>query len=289
MTVHEGQELTETALLSFLHDGYLVLQPPELDAAFHAEAFEAAAALYRTARSERGPVHLTLLGDHLLAHVPSLYNMLNAPSVRAALTGILGPDYALHPHHFVHAAGAADQGFHQDGNLPWNTRGHFRSPRPVAAILFYYPQAVSDDMGPTEILPGTQYWRGAFESEDSWHADDALDRGFEAEVARHPDLAYRDVRLDQSLAVLGRGAVTRKRLSVPAGSVVILHYDLVHRGTRQGPGTPAARYMYKFSFLRTREPGPSLRWPSLQWPSQRHRIAGAERTHSRRRRRQRHR
>ncbi|MFM7120416.1 MAG: HEAT repeat domain-containing protein, partial [Gammaproteobacteria bacterium] len=56
--------------------------------------------------------------------------------------------------------------------------------------------------------------------------------------------------------------------SVPAGSVVILHYDLVHRGTRQGPGTPAARYMYKFSFLRTREPGPSQ--------PQRHRIHPAE-------------
>ena len=128
--------LDDAAMGAFLRDGLHLLQPPELDAGFHAQCFAAADGLYATAKREGGnTAHLRLLGDNLRAQVPVLNRLLAAPSVRGALTSLLGEGCVLHPHQFVHAAGRVDQGFHQDGNLPWNTRGHFRSLRPIAARL----------------------------------------------------------------------------------------------------------------------------------------------------------
>ena len=262
--------LTDTQMAVFLRDGFLLLQPSDLALSLHDQLFNEAAALYDEARRVGGnTTHLHILGDNLLARVPTLESVLASPTVQGALTSILGSRPLLHPHHFVHSAGRADQGFHQDGNLPWNTRGHFRSPRPIAAMLFYYPQTVADEMGPTEVLPGTQYWSGNFEDGECWHADDSLDRAFNDEVSRADDLAFRDVRLAESMRVLPYRNIARQRLTVPAGSVVIAHYDLVHRGTRQAPGWDGRRFMYKFYYLRAEE----LRAPS--WNIQRRQLPPA--------------
>ncbi len=260
--------LTDAQMAAFLRDGYLLLRPADLAAKLHEQLFNEAAALYDEARRVGGATtHLHILGDNLLARIPALDAMLASPTVQGALTSVLGARPLLHPHHFVHSSGRADQGFHQDGNLPWNTRGHFRSPRPIAAMLFYYPQAVTDEMGPTEVLPGTQYWNGSFEDGEGWHADDSLDRAFNDEVSRAGDLEFRDARLADSLRVLPYHNVVRQRLTVPAGSVVIAHYDVVHRGTRQAPGWDGRRFMYKFYYLRTEEPrAPSWNSQSTQLP-----------------------
>ena len=253
--MHEQDLLDDAQMSAFLADGYVVLRPADVPERIHATLFAQAAQLYDEVRRVGGSTtHLQSLGDNVLARIPELYEVLNARAVTGALTSILGPGYVLHPHHFVHSAGRADQGFHQDGNLPWNTRGYFRSHRPISAILFYYPQAVTDAMGPTEVLPGTQYWSGNFEGIADWQHDDHLDRDFNADASRADDLAYRDARLEASLRVLPFERVERRRLTVPAGSVVITHYDLVHRGTRQEPGNAERRFMYKFFFVRTQEP-----------------------------------
>lgn len=253
--------LDDSQMSAFLTDGYLTLFPSELPQQLHSKLFAGAAQLYDEARLVGGSTtHLQYLGDNVLARIPELNEVLNAPTVTGALTSVLGGGYVLHPHHFVHSAGRADQGFHQDGNLPWNTRGYFRSHRPISAMLFYYPQTVTDDMGPTEVLPGTQYWSGNFEDGADWQHDDHLDRDFNASASRVDDLVYRDQRLEASLRVLPFAPVERRRLTVPAGSVVIANYDLVHRGTRQAAGTTQRRFMYKFYFLRMHEPrSPSWR------------------------------
>ena len=257
----EQQLLDDRQMSAFLTEGYVLLHPTELPQQLHEKLFAAAAQLYDEARLVGGSTtHLQYLGDNVLARIPELNEVLDAPTVTGALASILGDGYVLHPHHFVHSAGRADQGFHQDGNLPWNTRGYFRSHRPISAMLFYYPQTVTDDMGPTEVLPGTQYWSGDFEGDTDWQHDDHLDRDFNATAARAEDLAYREERLQASLRVLPFEHVERRRLTVPAGSVVIANYDLVHRGTRQGVGSTERRFMYKFYFLRTHEP----RSPSWQ-------------------------
>ena len=214
--------LDDDQMSQFLADGYVVLRPRELAPDFHREMFRTASALYDEGRRAGGEtVHLQYFGG-----------------------------YVLHPHHYVHASSHRDQGFHQDGNLPWNERGHYRSHRPNWAMLFYYPQDVTPENGPTEVLPGSQYWTRDFERAERWHPGDAIDRSFNEEVATHPDLDYRDRRLAESLRGLGIDGLVPRRLPLPAGSVLLAHYDLVHRGVRQHPDFHGRRYMYKFYFLR---------------------------------------
>ena len=247
--------LDDDQMSRFLADGYLVLRPRELDAGFHGEMFRAASDLYDEGRRAGGDtVHLQYFGDNVVARLPRVLDMLECPTVAGALTSILGEGYVLHPHHYVHASSHRDQGFHQDGNLPWNERGHYRSHRPNWAMLFYYPQEVTLENGPTEVLPGSQYWTRDFERGERWHPGDAIDRSFNEEVASHPDLDYRDRRLADSLRELGIAGLSPRRLPLAAGSVLLAHYDLMHRGVRQHPDFQGRRYLFKFYFLRTEEP-----------------------------------
>ena len=137
--------------------------------------------------------HLDILGDSLRGRIPSLDQLFEDPSVSGALESILGRDYAIHPHNFVHKSSQADQMFHQDGNLPWNERGHYRSHTPDWALLFYYPQEVTTDNGPTEVILGTQYWTNDFEKEDgTWHSFDPIDRTLSPKDVASDDLVSRD-------------------------------------------------------------------------------------------------
>ena len=248
--------LSADALQAFLHDGYVVLRPPELDESFHRAMFDAACAVHDRARASDEPrPHLQTIGDNLRAQVPALERLLGAASVRDAVSSVLGEDHLLHPHHFVHESTAADQSFHQDGNLPWNERGHYRSHRPNWAMLFYYPQAVATDGGPTEVLPGSQYWTTNFEKADgSWHPGDAVDKTLRREELAVPDLPTRDRRLAQVLDSLGVARLQRRQLTLPAGSVVLAHYDLMHRGCRADASFDGRRFMFKFYYLRTADP-----------------------------------
>ncbi|KAI9011578.1 hypothetical protein DFJ74DRAFT_734670 [Hyaloraphidium curvatum] len=247
--------MDDASVAAFVRDGFLVVRPPpsEVPPAVHAKLFESFAALSEEARQAPTP-HLSHLGDNLLARIPALREVLACPTLRTTLKGVLGDDAALHPHHFLHKATPNDQGWHQDGNLPWNARGHVRSHFPTAVLVFYYPQPVGDDMGPTEVVPGSQYFDNSFEDGEEVHGDDRLDRGFTPEAGSDPDLAGRDRRLAQALATMPAPAAA-KRLTLPeAGAFVIVHHDIVHRGTRQAPGCDKLRFMAKFTFLRTSEP-----------------------------------
>ena len=246
--------LTDSQMSGFVRDGYVVVQPNELPAELHAHLFSAAVDLYGEVAGVGGTTtHLQYLGDNLVARIPALAQLLHSPALQGAVRSILGDNAVLHPHHFVHSAGRSDQGFHQDGNLPWNARGHFRSHRPIAALLFYYPQDVTEELGPTEVLPTTHYWSGTFEDDESYHDDDRLDRSFDTDASKSADLAGRDRQLAESLCRLPF-AVERRRITLPAGSMLLAHYDLMHRGTRQAVGCDTKRFMYKFTFLRTQEP-----------------------------------
>lgn len=248
--------LSADALQAYLRDGYVVLQPPELDAEFHRAMFDAACAVHDRARASDEPrPHLQTIGDNLRAQIPGLERLLGAASVRDALTSVLGDGHLLHPHHFVHESTTADQSFHQDGNLPWNERGHYRSHRPNWAMLFYYPQAVTAEGGPTEVLPGSQYWTTNFEKADgSWHPGDAVDKTLRRDELAKADLPGRDRRLAQVVDSLGIAGLERRQLVLPAGSVVLAHYDLMHRGCRADAGFDGRRFMFKFYYLRTKDP-----------------------------------
>lgn len=244
-------------LHQFLVDGYVEVAPSAMSEADHRGLYADADAIYREAATiESRTPHLDLLGDQALRdRAPDIEKVLNDPAVVGALKELLGADYFVHPHMFLHRATTDDQVFHQDGNLPWNERGHYRPHRSDWALLFYYPQAVTLANGPTEVVPGSQYWTKDFEEPDgSWHPGDSFDRAYREEgVMSSPDLDYRDARNSAALASLGVPDLERRFVTVPAGSVVICNYDIVHRGTRQQPDQPP-RYMYKFYFARTHQP-----------------------------------
>lgn len=250
-----ADRLTDEDYLEFLDQGYVVIRPRSLSAEFHGQMWQAADNLYAQVRQRQSPTaHLEIIGDNLRAAVPALDELLNDPAVDGAVTSILGEGAFLHPHNFVHISAKADQPFHQDGNLPWNERGHYRAHRPDWLIFFYYPQAVTLDNGPTEIVPHSQYWTTDIEKADgSWRSGDMIDPSLDRKLLEADDLTLRDQALAASLDKLHIPRLERRFIEVPAGSVVIGNYDLIHRGTRTTPGQ-AARYMYKFYFARTREP-----------------------------------
>ena len=221
--------LDDNLVARYLRDGFVVLEPGELDADFHAGMFDAACGVHDEARVVGGDsVHLQIIGDNLRARIPGVERLLASPTVQGSLTSVLGDGYYLHPHHFVHESTPRDQAFHQDGNLPWNDRSHYRTHRPNWSMLFYYPQAVADDNGPTEILPGTQYWTTNFEKADgTWHRGDALVKDARSADLASDDPARRERHIRQGVESLGIAGIRRHRIRVPAGAVVVAHYDLM--------------------------------------------------------------
>ncbi len=150
-------------------------------------------------------------GDAITESVPGLWKVLEHPHVRGALISLLGEGYSVNSHRHWHCKlpGSGAMQWHQDGT---NDRG-----TTIDRLLgLYYPHTVTADMGPTVIVPGTQF-RNA-----------PTDR-----MATYTNI---------------RGQVP---LTVPAGTFAITHYDLWH-GTASNRSS-VKRHMIKFLFNRTSE------------------------------------
>ncbi|HCL30683.1 MAG TPA: hypothetical protein DIC52_19915 [Candidatus Latescibacteria bacterium] len=198
-----GQLFDDGALRDFLRHGYALIdsdQPPE----FHRDVCDR---LDHIMESEGNP------GNNILPRVPEIQTIFDTPSVQAALTRILGPGYVMHPHRHCHhrPPGAAPQGWHKDDYVyDQNVRHH----RGRWVMAFYYPQAVTTDMGPTAILPGQQ----------------------------HHD----------TTAALAADPAAEMSITGPAGTVAIVNFDVWHRACANT--SQLNRYMLKFQFLRMQEP-----------------------------------
>ena len=117
--------LTDKQVKNYLLNGYIILNP-KLPPGFNQAMHETACKLHDEARVLSGNAnHLQVTGDNLRARIPRIDSILKSNMVHGALTGVLGDDYVLHPHHFVHESNQQDQNFHQDATLPWNKRGHY--------------------------------------------------------------------------------------------------------------------------------------------------------------------
>ena len=256
-------KISDEQLIDYLLNGYLILNP-KLPSDFNDAMYEAACKLHDEAKVLSGNAnHLHITGDNLRARIPIIERVLKSNMVHGALSGILGNDYVLHPHHFVHESNQQDQNFHQDATLPWNERGHYRTHRPNWAMLFYYPQDVTIACGPTEILSGSQYTTKDYEKEDgSWSKNDYINTNHNPDCLYQKNLKKRDEYLKNVVKMLNVKGVKRKKLLVKSGSIVLCNYDIYHRGARKTQDSISRRFMYKFWFFRRQDPvGPT--WENL--------------------------
>ena len=176
--MHGAKLLTNDAMRAFISDGRVTITP-DLPVVYHEHIFHSARSIYATAGNP---------GNAIYESIPDLPRLFASPAIRGALESILGPDYFMHPHRHGHlnTPGTAAQPNHQDSyEEDENVRHH----RTRWAMLFYYPQNVSQEMGPTAVTPGSHRY-------------------------------YREetIRQMREIAVTGN-----------AGTVTIVHYDLWHR------------------------------------------------------------
>ena len=139
--------LSDDAMRDFIINGYVVVKPA-LPPDFHKSVFQQTLGLI-----EKGE---NLGNNLLLPKVPMLQQVFDDPVVHGALTSILGQNYVMNQHRacHYHPPGSKAQDWHKDYPLGGNVRYH----RTRLTMAFYYPQDVTEDMGPTAIQPTTQYY-----------------------------------------------------------------------------------------------------------------------------------
>ena len=223
--------LNDEQVREFIANGFLRLTP-DVDAGVHKRI----EALLRYSVEQE-----SWYGNNILSRIPQMYDVLECPVARGALTSIAGPDYYLHPHRAVHSStpvedrslalsadvnappmgkgSRAGSGWHQDAQSPLSRARHHP---PRYLIGFYFPHETPIEMGPTRVQAGSHLYANP--------------------VAPH-------------------GVVLER---VAAGTFFLLHFDMVHAGFPNR--TDQTRYMVKFVFTRTRHPdAPSWRNAETEW------------------------
>lgn len=232
--------LSDAQVREFLAKGVLMLPVDELPPSFHRELHARAQAMHEAGLA---------LGDNIYPGVAGLRDVMDGPTVRGALQSVLGGGYAWHSHRHMHNSSTqGEQTFHKDGQ-----RGPVTGFRPRAVMILYYPAGCVLDMGPTAVVPQshllcsdgvglTDVDGEAAQAGHSWNHLGALDPNDPTQLA--PFLA-------------------EQKLTTPLrqGSVALVHYDTIHRGTARALDqlTELApfRPMFKFNFLRTSDPSGS--------------------------------
>ncbi|MDF2725748.1 MAG: phytanoyl-CoA dioxygenase [Paenibacillus sp.] len=208
--------LNDEQIAQFITNGFLQLQT-DFSEDFHKTVFQKITERYAT---EGNP------GNNLVARIPEIQLFFDHPTVKGALTSILGPDYVMHAHRHGHlntGKNKAEQagekfvspsihsgGWHKDsywGNA--RTRSHY----PWSVMIFYYPHEVTEEMGATGIMPGSQNRYNVLEA-----LDDEL-----------------------NFPVVGK-----------AGTFALVDYDMWHRATANV--STIDRFMLKFIFFRLESP-----------------------------------
>ena len=171
-------KLTDQEMRNFIIDGYIKVKT-DFSPSFHKNICQQLDTMFE----ETGN-----LGNNLLPAIPEIQEVFEHPTVHGAMQSVLGEHYVMHPHRYCHfnQQGSEGQNFHKDS---YAGDEQIRRHRCRWTMAFYYPQDVTEDMGPTAVLPGSQY----YETGESAH--------------EQPEVA----------------------LTGEAGTVTIVHYDLWHR------------------------------------------------------------
>ncbi len=169
--------LSDDQVRSFIVDGFISLEA-DIEPRLNEEIY----ALLKYSSENETP-----LGNNILSRIPRMHEVLRCPKVKGALISLLGPDYFIHPHRAMHKTTPVSEGtrpvhktkpitedtdkfglltdahlmgegstatsvWHQDSQSPL-ARARHHVPRYL--IGFYFPHAVSKDMGPTRIQVGS--------------------------------------------------------------------------------------------------------------------------------------
>ncbi|MCY4128293.1 MAG: phytanoyl-CoA dioxygenase family protein [Gammaproteobacteria bacterium] len=244
--------MTDLDLCRFLDLGYHIIDSSDIPESTHEKLFEAAVDIHQRRSELSNPLaSLETVADNLHVQVPLLNDVLESDALDGAMSSVLGSRYFRYGHSFIHRSGEYDQTYHKDSPLPWGTRGGVRSHRPNWAMVFYYPQAVTLDMGPTEILPGTQYWNVNRADTERTEGEDRFDGTISPAALNGMTEAERIQHFQKQVEDFDRH-VKPLRLELPKGSLLLVHFDLFHRGTRSV--SEEDRFMYKFWYVRATEP-----------------------------------
>jgi hypothetical protein len=240
-------KLDDEQIRRFICDGVLVLDS-SLEPSVHQEIYD---------KIQWNNTHEFNMGNNVLPRIAELQQIIDAPVIHGALQSILGDDYILHPHRFMHANEPLDESereltltgnehgtpmgkgtngnstWHQDGQIP-HSRARYQVPR--MAMIFYFPQDTPVERGPTRVIPGTQLQPYLTESDFPF-----------AFVCDH----------------------------VKAGTCFLIAQDIAHASLSNL--TNFSRYMVKFIFMRTRNPiAPSWSGGDDEWQSPKARLGRFE-------------
>ena len=140
--------LSDEQMRRFVAHGYLILQT-DFPAEFHDQL---------NARLDEVMTKEGNWGNNILPRISEVNDVFQNPIIQGALTSVVGPGYVMHPHRHCHYTfpGRKVQGWHKDSY--W---GHqkVRNHRNWWAMIFYYPHAVDEEMGPSGIFPAPNTMR----------------------------------------------------------------------------------------------------------------------------------
>jgi len=229
-------KLDDEQIRRFICDGVLVLDSG-LDPAINQQIFD---------KIQWNNTREFNMGNNVLPRIAELQQVLDAPVIHGALQSVLGDDYILHPHRYMHASEPLDQAardltlkgdehgppmgegstgnsaWHQDGQCPLG-RSRYHVPR--LAMIIYFPQDTPPERGPTRLIPGT-------------HLHACLNES------------------DYPFAFVGD--------KIKAGTCLMIAFDIAHAALSNR--TDMSRYMFKFVFMRRHNPvAPSWNGGDAAW------------------------
>ena len=163
-----ARKLDDEHIRRFICDGVLLLDS-DMDAGVHHGIRDRIERIHR-ANGETG--------NNILPQVPELQRVLDSPAISGAMRSILGESYAQYPHRIlvpsepvspeqrnIELRGDEDGPPMGEGSLSYSYwhkdtypplgRARYHVPRFV--FLFYFPQDTPAEMGPTRVIPGSQY------------------------------------------------------------------------------------------------------------------------------------
>ena len=150
--------LNDTQINHFIANGYLQLDT-QLPFDYHQSLFNK----FKDIIGEDNDFNP---GNNLLPIVPEMNLVFDDPIIKGALFSVLGENYMMHPHRVLHdnPPGSDQQVWHHDSY--WGYKRKVHNHHPWWVMIMYYPQDTFEQIGPTGIIPGSQYITQRLEDKD---------------------------------------------------------------------------------------------------------------------------